>query len=95
MKFDDLRKIINFAIEKEREAIDLYNDLASKVKEESIAKELREIVLMEEGHRERLKNLNLTAAAMNIPRPVQDLKIADYLVEIKPGPDMAWKELSR
>ncbi|MBW1678647.1 MAG: ferritin family protein [Deltaproteobacteria bacterium] len=93
MKFDDLREIIDFAIEKEQEAIDLYNDLAGKIKNKSIAKELRELALMEEGHRDRLKNLNLTAAATKVSKPAHDLKIADYLVEVKPGPEMTWKDV--
>jgi len=91
MEFVELRDIIDFAVEKEQEAMDFYNEHAEKVKEKSIAEELRKMALMEKGHRDRLKNLDVEAASQNVKKSGENLKIADYLVEIEPGPDMSWQ----
>jgi len=93
MDRDELKTIIDFAIDKEQEAVDFYNGLATKVKVEAIAKEIRNIAKMEEGHRERLKNIDVVEAAQTPAKPVMDLKIADYLVEREPTPDMTWQEI--
>ena len=91
MGFVELQDVIVFAVEKEQEAIDFYNEYAGKVRQKAIAEELRKIALMEQEHRDRLKNLDITAAAKNAPESVQSLKIADYLVDIEPSPYMNWQ----
>jgi rubrerythrin len=93
MKFDDLQDVVDFAIDKEQEAVDFYNDLAVRVKQRAIADELKKMAVVEEGHRDWLRNMNIKAAAQTVSQPVPTLKIADYLVEKKPGPDMNWQDV--
>ncbi|MFH0811665.1 MAG: ferritin family protein [Pseudomonadota bacterium] len=93
MEFTELQDIIDFAIDKEQEAMDFYNELAVKVKEKAIAEELSKMALIEQSHRDWLKNMDVKAVAQNVPKPVQTLKIADYLVEKEPSPDMNWQDI--
>jgi rubrerythrin len=93
MKSEELQAIIDFAIDKEQEAVYFYMDLAGKVNIGAIAEELKKIAKIEEGHRDRLKEVDAPAAASSAAEPVVDLKIADYLVEKEPKPDMTWQDL--
>ncbi len=93
MECVNLKEIIDFAIDNEQDAVDFYNDLAEKAKAKAFAEELRKIALIEEGHKKRLEKLDPETASQKMTRPVQDLKIADYLVDIEPGPNMDWQDI--
>jgi len=93
MKSNELEEIIEFAINKEQEAMDFYRDLAGKVKHKAIAEELQNMVGVEQGHRDRLKAMDVGEAAKATVKPVQNLKIADYLVDLEPAPDMSWQDV--
>lgn len=91
--FNQLQKIVNFAIEKEQESADFYTNLAGKVKTRSIAEELKKLADMEIQHRERLRKMDPAAASSAPARSVADLKIADYVVRAEPTPEMSWQEI--
>lgn len=93
MELNEFKNIIDFAIEKEQEAVDFYNNLAGRVKIKSIAEELRKMAAMEDSHRDRLKNMDVTAYTRSGVEPAMNLKIADYLVDKEPTPDMTWQDL--
>jgi len=93
MKQQELQNIIDFAIEKEKEAVSFYYDLASKVKLKALAEELRRIATMEEAHRQRLENMDVAEAVRGVPKGVPDLHITEYVVEKKPSPDMSWQDI--
>jgi len=92
-RIGELKNIIDFAIEKEQEAVDFYTDIAGKVKTKALSGELRKIAAMEEGHRDRLKKMDVRVAAVSVAKPVMDLHIAEYTVKTKPGPDMSWPDI--
>lgn len=92
-QFGQLQEIIDFAIEREQEAIDFYSDVASRMKTRSLADELRKIAAMEVQHKDRLQRIDLVATAADRARKVADLKIADYLVAPLPSPAMTWQEI--
>ena len=92
-RLGELKNIIDFAIEKEQEAVEFYTDIAGKVKTKALSGELRKIAAMEEGHRDRLKKMDVGAAAMSVAKPVMDLHIAEYTVNAKPSPDMSWSDI--
>ena len=93
MKLEELRTIIDFAIEKEKEASSFYDDLAAKAKTRALAEELRKIARMEEGHRDRLERMDVVSAAESVPKEAPDLHIAEYVVEKKPSADMSWPDI--
>ena len=93
-QFGELQSVVDFAIQKEQEAVDFYNDLAGRIKNRSLTEELLKIAAMEVQHGERLKKLDLAAATSSAPRKkVADLKIGDYLVEQEPSPNMTWQDI--
>jgi len=90
---EKLTEVINFAAEKEQEAADFYYDLASKSKSPALESELKKIAAMEEGHRDRLRKLDLEKTVTKVPAEVVNLKISDYMVEKEPTPDMSWQDI--
>lgn len=92
-RFGELEEILEFAIQKEQEAIDFYNSIAGRMKTQSLAAELLKIAAMEVQHRERLRKMDIDIATTSAAPRVADLKIGDYLVPQEPGPAMTWKDI--
>ena len=93
MELNEIKDAIDFAIEKEQEAANFYKNMAGKVDLKSLADELRKMALAEESHRDRLRKMDVSAYSGSAVKPVMNLKIADYLVEKEPTPDMTWQDL--
>ena len=93
MEQSEIESAIEFAIDKEQEAVDFYNFLSGRVKMKAVAQELRRISEMEEKHRDRLKNMDVTAYTKSVVSPSTSLKIADYLVDKEPTTDMTWQDI--
>src|SRR5512141_1873986 len=97
MKFDSLDAIIDFAIEKETEAVEFYSGLA---KEEAFSgsKELFTDFANEERKHERLlkefKTSGFTQAMKSYKlKWVKDIKRSDYVVELEYRKGMAYNEI--
>lgn len=72
--------VLDFAIEREKEAVKFYNDLIKQTKSFDIMETIRSIELMERNHItiiEKLKNQEIGDVVI---QPVNDLKISEYLV---------------
>lgn len=93
MQREDIDSIIQFAIDKEQEAIDFYTKLAGRVKFEAVAEELLKLASMERGHKEKLKNLDLDSFISSSVSQTKDLKIADYMVKALVTPEMSWQDV--
>ncbi len=92
-QFEQLQGYVQFAIQKEQEAIDFYSEIAGRVKAKGLAAELREIAAMEVKHRERLKGIDLgTLTTVSVKR-APDMKIADNMVAMEPSPNMSWQDV--
>jgi rubrerythrin len=92
-KVDSLRAVVDFAIEREQEAVDFYSRLAGAAQIKPVADELRRIASMEEVHRDRLKALSVSAVAATMPEAANELNIANYRVDAKPGPSIIWQQV--
>ena len=97
MKFDSLESILDFAIEKEKEAVVFYSDLA---REEAFSgsKELFTDFSKEEQKHERLlkefKSSGFTQAMKNYKlKWIKDIKRSDYVVELEYRKGMAYNEI--
>lgn len=89
-KFDE---IIDFAINREYDAMKFYQDMQGMVKFNSQKKLLKDFELMEEGHAEILKNIrNTDFKKIEIPE-IENLLISDYIVESKPYLDMNYQDI--
>ncbi len=95
MEEKKFREIIEFAIEKEIGTHDLYT-VCGQIAKYSGAKELfDDLAREEEGHRKLLEDLSTGKVAQAKLEPVPDLKISDYLIEVKCMPNSSYTDILR
>ena len=95
MEEKKFHEIIQFAVEKEIGTHDLYT-MCGQIAKYSGAKELfDELATEEEGHRKLLENLSSGKVVQAKLEPVPDLKISDYLIEVKCMPDSSYGDILR
>jgi rubrerythrin len=91
-EFKSVEDILDFAIRAEQEAVDFYSDLAGRSKNAQIMKVFLEFAGEEMKHKSRLLGIK-EARSLNLPgETVRDMKIADYLVDVVPKPDMTYSD---
>lgn len=87
------QEIIQFAIDKEQEAVDLYGRMAAKTDRASGKILFQELADMERGHKAKLERLDKKYFESQKLKPIQDLKIADYLVDAELRPDSSYQDI--
>lgn len=97
MDFENLREIVDFAIEKEQEAADFYLD-ASEQEPFSGSKEmLKEFAQQEMKHKKMLENLEEHGVDDSIQgysfKWIKDIKRSNYLEDIEYKPGMGYKDM--
>jgi rubrerythrin len=97
MQFENLKAIIDFAIEKEKEAAEFYESIA---KEESAAGSknmYKEFALEEKKHQTLLENIDKKGVALGLAdykfKWITDIKRSDYTVAMEYGKNMAYNEI--
>ncbi|NQT97175.1 MAG: ferritin family protein [Candidatus Marinimicrobia bacterium] len=83
MSADSYENIIDFAIEQEQKAAELYEKTAKKAKGSGIFSILIDMAKMERGHEEKLKAFKAGKDQNIGAEEVEDIKIGDYLVDIE------------
>jgi len=91
MKFKTADEILDFAIEKEEEAAQFYTDLAAKAEQWTMSKVFEEFALEEVKHKEKVLAVKGGKLLAPVVDKVKDLKIADYLVEVAPSPELDYQ----
>ena len=82
MKFESVDQVLDFAIEKEQDAADFYNDLAGKMNREYIKQIFSQFAKEEMGHKRKLEGVKEGKLMASSEKRVLDLKIGDHLAEI-------------
>jgi rubrerythrin len=91
--FKDINQILDFAIQQEQEAVDFYSELANFASNRDIKATFMEFVKEEMGHKAKLMKIKEEGVFSTIEnKKVQDLMIVDYLVAVKPSPEMSYQE---
>jgi rubrerythrin len=92
MKFNSISEILDFAIEKEEEAYQLYTDLAANMSRESMRLIFLQFANEEKQHKAKL--LNIQSGKLEIPagQKVSDLKIGDNLEEVEISSDLTYQQ---
>ena len=80
-QFHSIDDILNFAIENEQEAIDLYTRLAGTAKRSAIRQVFEEFTQEERKHKTMLEGFKSERRSFKVAGEVLDLKISDYIVE--------------
>lgn len=88
----DITAILDFAIGEEIAAAAFYMDLAQRTTRPDLRETLVGFAREEEGHRARLEAIKTGAMTLAPHQPVGSLKIADYLVDVAPDPQMSYRE---
>ncbi|MEE4242806.1 MAG: ferritin family protein [Desulfopila sp.] len=85
MNFGSVDEILQFAIDKEKEAVTFYTDLSKKESISSLKQTFRELAQEEAKHVKMLTGLskNKTAIDSYEVKEITDLKISDYLTEME------------
>jgi rubrerythrin len=91
-EFTNTAEILQFAITNEQEAVDFYHGLALRAKNESMKKAFTSFAAEEMGHKKRLLNILETGINSFSFQEVSDLKIADYMIDIIPSPEMSYAD---
>lgn len=89
----ELLKIIDFAIEREKEAVEFYQNLQKMADFSSKREMLHEFELMEMGHIKTLENLKKEEIEDIKLENIQDLHLSDYLVSAPASEDMSYQNI--
>ena len=90
---DDFSAIIDFAVDREKEAVEFYKELESKTKFAGVRDMLKDLQLMETGHINALKSIREKGPVNLDIQIVKNLHISDYLTEKDPSPDMDYQDI--
>lgn len=90
-KLDSFEDIINFAIQNEKEANQFYTDMAKQMKNPGMREVFEGFAEEELGHKAKLEGIK-QGKKVQLAQNTVDLHIADYVVEVEPGPDMDYQD---
>ncbi len=93
MPFSTFQEIIQFAIDKEKDAQTFYRSAASLSKYPGISPLFLELAAEEEKHQKLLEELPDPSTLPEKTKDIPDLKISDYLMDLKFHKDMKYQEV--
>jgi len=86
-------EVIDFAVEREKEAVDFYRELQNRAEFSHQKKMLNDLEKMEQGHIRILEDIRAQDVSDIVPEDVSNLKISDYLMEVTPSTDMTYQDI--
>ncbi|MFW5663646.1 MAG: ferritin family protein [bacterium] len=91
-KFKTIDEVLIFAMKSEQEAVDFYNQLAHQMQNQEMKETFLQFAREEVSHKARLQKIKDERLFDLVDETVQDLQISDYVVNVKPRPDMKYDE---
>lgn len=91
-EFRNVDEILAFAIEQEQKAVDFYTGLAKEAVSEEMKKVFLEFAGEEIRHKQRLTRIREEGVFTMPKQAVADLKIGDYMVEVKASGKLSYEE---
>jgi rubrerythrin len=92
MQFNSVDAILDFAIAKEQEAHDFYVELATHARNAAMSAVFQEFAMEEAGHKIKLEAVKAGKKLLSSSEEIMDLRIGDYLVDVKVRPGMDYQE---
>ena len=89
------QEIVEFALQKEIEAVDFYTRASGVVKHSGTKALFLDFAKQEEGHKRLLENLSLEKVVHANIEKIPNLKISDYLVDTDFRPDISYADILR
>jgi rubrerythrin len=93
MSFADLKEIIDFAIQKEQEAIDFYEEISHTASIAAHKQMLRDFAGEEAKHKKMLEDFDPQAIRNYRLQWIKDIKRSNYLVTIDYEKGMAYRDI--
>jgi rubrerythrin len=92
--FSSADDVLDFAIEQEIAAQKFYRDLAKRSASAEMKEVFKGFEKEEKGHQAKLEAMKSKGsfAAASAPADIQDLGLADYLVEVEPTADLDYQD---
>ncbi len=91
-KFKSVDEILDFAIDGEVTSVQFYMDLAKRAQTQEMKKVFEDFAREEMGHKAKLQEIKQSKWSITADEDVPDLRIADYVVDVEPSPDMTYKD---
>ncbi len=91
-EFTSIDDILDFAINNEQNAVNFYTKLASESTNEEMIEVFSQFAKEEMGHKAFLTKIKNEGTFIVKDEKILDLKMSDYLVDIKPKPDMPYED---
>lgn len=91
-KFNNIDDVLDFAMDAEQKAVDFYNQLAERVKNEDMKSIFLEFAQEEVGHKAKLKKIKEEKMFVASSESISDLKISDYIDSVVIKPNMSYQE---
>ena len=89
---DQMRKALDFAIAKEKEAEAFYKEWSQKVKDPAVQGLFAELAGIEHGHMEILSNITPEEMTSSSVSDAQDLHLSDLLIDVVASPNLTLQE---
>jgi len=87
-----LRKALDFAIAKEKEAEAFYKEWSQKVENPAVQSLFAELAGIEHGHMEILSQITPEEMTASVPSESLDLGLSDFLVDVVAAPDLTLQD---
>ena len=84
--------VLDFAITREQEAHDFYQDLANRSQRPGMKELFAHFAQEELGHRRKLEAIKAGEMSTGSMKPVTDLKIADYTVQVEVTGNLSYQD---
>ena len=90
--WETIEDVLDFAIGEEIAAQKFYTEMAERMTNPAMKEAFIQFAREERGHEAKLKQVKAGKSMVSANARVQDLGIADYLVEVTPSAGMAYEE---
>jgi len=87
-----VNEILDFAVAREDESAQFYTNLAGKAESSNIRQVFLDFAREEQTHKAKLQAIKRGKLLLPAAKKVKDLKIADYVVDVAPTPDMNYQQ---
>ncbi|OQX80708.1 MAG: rubrerythrin [Bacteroidetes bacterium 4484_276] len=91
-EFTSIDDILDFAINNEQNAVNFYTKLASESTNEEMIKVFSQFAKEEMGHKAFLTKVKNESTYTVRDKKILDLKMSDYMVDVKPSPNMPYED---
>jgi len=89
--WDSVDDLLDFAIDREADAVAFYTTLAARPGNPTMRSVFDGFAREEKGHEAKLQKIKKSGSLKPSSKKVLDLKIADYLVDVEPTPDIDYQ----